>query len=284
MLTGRSIYHVDQQLGKAINKGGYYNDLTQKVLKGENNLDERGIPFLEHSDGSRVQMPIMIFQYGLGAYDLYLLHRKNEYLEAALKCSDWAIDNQNNNGSWDTFSYVYSEHPFSAMSQGEGASLLLRIYRETNERKYLIAAKKAVDFMLVGLSEGGVSKTDCESLYLLEYTNLPIVLNGWIFASWGILDLSKFFPEYSFSFDKTVRTMIGKLPDFDNGYWSFYDLSGKISSPFYHKLHIAQIQAMFLITNEKEFEVYHEKFMEYESRLVNKAKAFIVKAIQKIKE
>ena len=73
MLMGNSIYHVTQDIGKIVDKGGYYNDLTQKVLLGEKNLDRQGIPFLEHCDGKHIKMPTMIFQYGLGAFDLYFL-------------------------------------------------------------------------------------------------------------------------------------------------------------------------------------------------------------------
>ena len=88
MLTGKSIYHVDQGIGKAIDEGGYYNDLTQKVLMGDSNLDENEIPFLEHSDGTHVQMPTMIFQYGLGAYDLWLIEKKDQYRSKVKKCAD----------------------------------------------------------------------------------------------------------------------------------------------------------------------------------------------------
>ena len=83
MLTGKSIYHVKQNIGKVFKPGelaGYFNDMTQKVLQGNENL-ENGIPFLEHSDGSHVQMPTMIFQYGLGAYDLWLIEWKNSYFK-----------------------------------------------------------------------------------------------------------------------------------------------------------------------------------------------------------
>ena len=84
MLSGKSIYHVDQSLGQVIEQGGYYNDLTQKVVMGDSNLDEEGIPFLEHSNGAHVRMPTMIFQYGLGAYDLWLIEKKDIYREKGL--------------------------------------------------------------------------------------------------------------------------------------------------------------------------------------------------------
>lgn len=284
MMTGRSIYHVEQGVGKAIDKGGYYNDLTQKVLMGASNLDDNGIPFLEHSDGSHIQMPTMIFQYGLGAYDLYLLEGKIEYLNKAVKCANWAIEHQNNDGSWSTFFYIYPENPYSAMPQGEAASLLVRVYGATKDNQYLIAAKKAIDFMLLSVSKGGVSKDVDGGLVLLEYTHLPIVLNGWIFAAWGIYDLSCLIEEYRNHFERTVITMIRDLSSFDNGYWSLYDMGGMITSPFYHNLHIAQMKAMFMLTGAPEFEQYGLLFEKYEVNLGNRMKAFAVKAVQKLKE
>ena len=284
MLTGKSIYHVEQGLGKAIGKGGYYNDLTQKVLLGEKNLDENGIPFLEHDDGSHIQMPTMIFQYGLGAFDLWLLENKEIYLNKAILCAEWAIEHQKNDGSWRTFFYVYPDNPYSAMPQGEAVSLLLRVYKETKEEKWIVAAKKAVDFMLIDVKNGGVAKRVSNKLYLLEYTHLPIVLNGWLFAAWGLYDASKFWDEYKTEFEQTVDTMIELLPKFDNGYWSLYDLGGMITSPFYHNLHIAQMEAMYMITKNSVFLNYQEKFRNYSNKWFNEKRAFIIKALQKIKE
>lgn len=284
MLTGKSIYHVNQGLGKAIKKGGYYNDLTQKVLLGEKNLDENGIPFLEHEDGNHIQMPTMIFQYGLGAFDLWLLKNKKDYLDKAILCAEWAIEHQKDDGSWSTFFYVYPDAPYSAMPQGEAISLLLRVYQETGEDKWIVAAKKAVEFMLTDVKAGGVAKRDNNKLYLLEYTHLPIVLNGWIFAAWGLYDAGEFWDEYKEEFNKTVYTMVETLPKFDNGYWSLYDLGGMITSPFYHNLHIAQMEAMYMITNNSVFLNYQEIFKNYSDKWFNEKKAFIVKVFQKIKE
>ena len=284
MLMGNSIYHVTQDIGKIVDKGGYYNDLTQKVLLGEKNLDRQGIPFLEHCDGKHIKMPTMIFQYGLGAFDLYLLEEKKEYLDKVVICANWAVDNQEEKGSWNNFFYIYPDNPYSAMSQGEGASLLLRAYAETKDIRYFNAAKKAIDFMLIDVSCGGVSERRENELYLLEYTHLPLVLNGWIFALWGIYDLSLVLPEYKKEFDKTVNTLARKLLLFDNGYWSLYDVSGMMTSPFYHKLHIAQLKAMYQITNIDIFKEMSLKFEKYESKKINRIRAFCVKGIQKILE
>lgn len=71
------------------------------------------------------------------------------------------------------------------MAQGEGASLLCRAYAQFNDEKYIIAAKKAIYFMLKSNSEGGPTFYDKNDVIFLEYTHLPAVLNGWVFAWWG---------------------------------------------------------------------------------------------------
>ena len=122
MLTGHSIYHVEQNLGKAFvaeQLNGYFNDMTKKVIFGDKNLDKNGIPFLVHSDGSKIEMPTMIFQYGLGAYDLWLLNSEKEYFSKALNCADWAIQNQEKSGAWNTFFYIYPQRHIQQCHRGK---------------------------------------------------------------------------------------------------------------------------------------------------------------------
>lgn len=286
MLTGKSIYHVDQGLGQVIDAGGYYNDLTQKVLMGDANLDEEGIPFLEHSDGSHVKMPTMIFQYGLGAYDLWLIKQEEKYQEIVRNCADWACVNIQENGAWNNFFYIYPDNPYCAMTQGEGISLLVRAYDLFHSEKYLLCAQKAVRFLLLDSKDGGVAKYEGSDLILLEYTHLPVVLNGWIFALWGLYDYNRFFNDFIVkkAYDDSLRTLIGMLPMFSLSYWSKYDLKGMIASPFYHHLHIAQMKAMVKVSQHDVFGEYATKWEAEEKNLVNKSMAFMVKAVQKIVE
>ena len=284
MLTGKSIYHVDQGLGRCIDIGGYYNDLTQKVILGDNNLDKNGIPFLELENGNRVHMPTMIFQYGIGAFDLWLENKEERYIKKAVVCAQWAVDHQKENGSWDNFSYIYPENPYSAMAQGEGASLLLRVYTQEKNNQFLIAAKKAVDYMLTSSQENGVTLYDDKNVYLLEYRHLPVVLNGWIFALWGLVDICKYYPEYERYLNASIETLCHNIQNFDNGYWSLYNSEGLICSPFYHRLQIAQMKAMYIITGVNIFDEYAQRWEEYSNSIVKKSRAFLVKAIQKIVE
>lgn len=287
MLTGKSIYHVDQNLGKAFEPGqlkGYFNDMTQKVLMGDKNLDEKGIPFLEHSDGSHVQMPTMIFQYGLGAYDLWVIRKEIEYFNKAKRCADWAIDHQEDNGAWSVFFYIYPNAPYSAMPQGEAVSLLVRIYKETQDKKYLSAAEKAIKFMLTDVRDGGVCKCNDFELILLEYTHLPLVMNGWIFALFGLYDYFLLTGEYEDKFKKSVNSLEKALVHFDCGYWSMYDEVGKIASPFYHNLHIAQMKALYMVTKKEIFNECAERFERYQKNRLNELRAFAKKVMQKLRD
>ncbi len=288
MIVGKSILHAKQSKGKIYSKDkvlGYYNDMSNKVLQCKT-LDEYGIPFNVIDTGEKVYFPIAIFQYGLGAYDLYLLNDNEEYLEKFKKCVEWALKMQMSNGAWNTFGCVNATNPYSAMSQGEGASLLLRAYLEFNNDDYLIAAKNAIDFMLKSVAEGGTTIYDRDDLYLKEFIDKPVVLNGWIFAIFGLYDYCKVSNDdrYATILNRTLNTLAKEIKNFDNGYWSKYDIEEKLTSPFYHHLHIAQLDVLYELFKIDVFLQYSLKWRYYTKKYINKIKAFIVKAFQKVSE
>lgn len=288
MLSGKSILHVEQGVGKVYSNRkikGYYNDLTNKVLK-DKDINEVKVPTFYSENNTEVLFPITIFQYGLGAYDLYLLNHKKLYLNKFKTCVDWTLNNQLENGSWNAFFFIYPDAPYSAMAQGEGASLLIRAYREFGDVKYLAAAEKAINFMILPVEEGGTARYSGREITFLEYTNRPIVLNGWIFSLFGLYDYLIINDDTKIRdiFDRSIKTLCSNLSDFDAGYWSKYDNSKMIASLFYHNLHIAQLRIIYEITGESIYKEYYEKWSKYAGKFINRNKAFIVKAIQKIME
>ena len=60
---------------------GYYNDLTEKVTRLPELLDNNELPYVEGERGEQILFPVAVFQYGLGAYDLYLLEQDERYLK-----------------------------------------------------------------------------------------------------------------------------------------------------------------------------------------------------------
>lgn len=289
MLTGKSVLHVNQDFGKQFRVGilrGYFNNLTEKVIKEPDLLTNSDMPVVIAENGEKIFFPVAIFQYGLGAYDLYLETGDRIYLNKFEQCAQWAVQNQEDSGAWNNFFFIYPEHPYGAMCQGEGASLLVRAYKEFDEKRYYDAAVKALDFLITPVELGGPSLIKEDQVVLLEYTHRPAVLNGWIFALFGIYDflLVEDNIKYQEIFQKTVRTLAENMTSFDGGYWSIYDLDGKIASGFYHNLHIAQMHALFLITENDIFSHYEMKWKKQQESFWKSRRAFIVKAFQKILE
>ena len=292
MLRGKSIAHVNQNLGKSFSKDevkGYYNNLTEKVTFQPDLLGTDKLPYVPDGKGGSVLFPVAVFQYGLGSYDLYLQTKEDKYLEKFRQCCEWTFENQLSNGAWDNFSFSFPEYPYGAMCLGEAASLLIRGYKEFGRNEYLTAAKKAIDFMLLPIEDGGTTLYRDDDVVLMEYTTRPLapVLNGWIFAWWGLYDyvvITKNSGDYKSQLDKSCKSIIKYLPLFSTRYWSKYNDGKLLASPFYHRLHVAQMQAMFELTGEQIFLQFANRWEHQHQNPICKSYAFLIKAIQKIKE
>lgn len=291
MLTGKSIMHVNQGLGQHFSKdevSGYYNDMTEKVTRLLQVLeDEAALPPYKLPSGQEILFPVDIFQYGLGAYDMWLRTHDERYCKKFLRCCEWTLENQESNGAWNTFFFRHPSHPYGAMAQGEACSLLLRGYLMTSKEEYKEAAQRGIDFMLTPLVDGGTSVYDGGGLMLMEYTHLPAVLNGWIFAWWGLFDWVKLTQDdnrYKTLLWQCEESLRNALPRYATRYWSQYDLGGKMASPFYHKLHIAQMQAMFQLTGHDEYRQIAERWEHNRNSRWCKYCAIVKKAWQKVRE
>lgn len=291
MILGKSDLHVNQGIGKIYSKetvGGYYNDLTLKVnWYGE--VDDKGLPLNVKMDGDKVYIPTNIIQYGLGNYDLFLLTGKKAYLEQFFKSVEWIINDQDELGGWDVFERLGSKkiYKYSAMTQGEGASLLVRAFKETGKEEYIHRARKAVDLMLLPVEKGGTSRYANGKLFLEEtIESTPVlILNGWIFAIFGLYDIFKATSDvkYKEALQKSLSTLKEELYKYDCGYWSYYDQCGNLASPFYHRLHIALLEVLYDLFNANEFKTVKDKWESYLSSKLKRTRAFIVKAYQKIR-
>ena len=289
MLAGKSVWHVNQDIGKCFSKKkvkGYYNNLTEKVTMMPELLDTEDLPKLIIGKDKYVESGVAIFQYGLGAYDLYLQTGNDKYHKKFLQTVDWAVKKQERSGAWDNFSYFYPDHPYGAMAQGEGSSLLIRAFIDSGNKDYLERAQSAIDFMLKDKEQGGTTEYS-DGVILLEYPHRKAVLNGWIFAWWGLYDYviaTNDNTHYKAVLDRSCLTLVKELPQFKNNYWSVYDLEGRIASPFYHNLHIAQMQAMYELTGNEVFNEYARRWERQQNNPIFKTMAFIKKAAQKIME
>ena len=290
MLTGKSVWHVNQDIGKCFAKDeirGYYNNMMEKVTKMPELLNNTELPKLNLENGKFTYFPVAIFQYALGCYDLYLRTKEESYIRKFIQCVEWTLTHQDDGGRWNNFSHYCPKTPYGAMAQGEAASVLVRAYVYTKEQKYLDAAKKAIDFMLLPLNEGGTTKYEGEDAFLMEYTFKNVVMNGFIFSWWGLYDYvvaTHDGGKYKQALDNTMKSLVKILPKFKCGYWSMYSLDRLIASPFYHNLNIAQMQAMYQLTGEQIFDDYAKRWTRQQKNPFCKGLAFLRKSIQKILE
>ena len=290
MLTGKSIYHVNQNEGKIYSFEsirGYYNNMTEKITLDKERYYSEEVITVKDEKNVDYYFPIAVFQYGLGAYDLFLLGKDKELMHKKFFAQlEWAFENQNENGSWKNFEHAFPKSPYSAMAQGEGCSILIRGYVDTGNKKYLDAARKALDFMLVSLEDGGTSEYVDGGVILYEFTCFPYVYNGWMFAIFGLMDyvIATGDKKYNDVLNKTLLTFKSKMNEMDNGYWSMYRNDKMIASPFYHNLHIAQLNVLYKYSGHYDFYLLAKRFEKYKNNPFKRFRAFFVKSCQKIFE
>ncbi len=264
-------------------------------------FDKKGVPLLNYHGEIGIQYnPIAVSQYGLAHYNLYKKSGSKKNLEIAIKQADWLVDNLEANQSgirvWmHHFDWEYRDKLkapwYSALAQGNGISLLVRIYLETKEEKYLKACKEAFKPFLGITKEGGVVYIDKAGYYWLEeYIVQPPthILNGFIWSLFGIYDyyLLTSDPVAKELFDKCIQTLKNNLSKYDTGFWSLYEQSGTkmkmLASPFYHDLHVVQLKILHKMTGEPVFSEYAEKWESYKKNWFFRKRALVYKIIFKI--
>ena len=293
MALGRSYYHVPQGLGKAFAPDrleGYFNDLTAKTA-WPGPVDKSGIPLNVTDARKKVYFATTIIQKALGHWDMWIISKHSAEKELFLKLCDWLVENQDMRGGWPLWPQLGFDFPspYSAMSQGEAISALVRAWSITQERNYLKAANRALDILAHDISKKGTRRHVPEGSILEEVpsSRLSGVLNGWIFALFGVYDyfLAQKDPRARDLLEETIGALVAYLPQYNTGCWSYYDLTGTLASPFYHRLHIAQLEALELAFPEhaKIFRQTREVWARQLNAPLCKARAIAVKAFQKLR-
>jgi len=293
MAAGKSYWNQAQGLGRHFVPGqllGYFNDMTAKTV-WEEEVDENDNPVSVFA-GVKVNWPSTVMQKGLGHWDLWIDNGRSSmaHWNGFHNSVQWSVQNQEAGGGW---RHPIPLHPhatsrYSCISQGEGASLLVRAYSQSGNQQYLQAAQKAIVTMLVPLANGGTANYVGDFIVFEEFPMNPqrTVLNGWIFALYGLYDfhLATGDPNIAQALDAALRGLMAYLPRYDGGYWSLYDLAGSIASPFYQQLHIAQLEALALTfpTYANEITPLRERFIRQSASHFNATRAMTVKVAQKM--
>jgi heparosan-N-sulfate-glucuronate 5-epimerase len=280
--------------------GEYYMPFTAKAdYPGQ--FDNSGIPLLNYHGKLGLQYnPIAIAQYGLGNYNLFYRTQDPQRRSKFLTVADWLATHLEKNGSgmwvWNHhFDWEYRTRLkapwYSALAQGQGISVLVRAHREVGDTLYFDAAQRAFEPLLKTADNGGVAcRDDSGHTWLEEYIVSPPthILNGFIWASWGVYDYFLATGESVAQglFDQAVETLAASLHRYDAGFWSLYEQSGTrmkmLASPFYHHLHIVQLEILYRLTGREIFRQYAMRWDGYRRSSLKQAAAFLYKAIFKL--
>ena len=280
--------------------GEYYMPFLEKAGYAVAS-DGAGIPMLDyHGKIGRQYNPIAIAQWGLGNYNRFCRSKNSECRNKFLLASDWLCNHLEQNADgipvWNHhFDWEYRtplRAPwYSALAQGQGISLLVRAYKETNNAIYLNAAERAFGSFQMSTDAGGVAFTDRNNnLWFEEYIVSPPthILNGFIWATWGVYDYFLATKNNSAQelFFSAVATLSHNIGNYDLGFWSLYEQSGTrlpmVASPFYHRLHIVQLRVMYRLTGEPVFASYADRWENYRRSRCNRARAVCYKSVFKL--
>ena len=280
--------------------GEYYMPFTEKAdYRGQ--YDSAGIPLLNYHGALGLQYnPIAIAQYGLGNFNLFRRTGDPERRQKFLAVAEWLLANleQNHAGLWvwnHHFDWEYRTRLkapwYSALAQGQGVSLLVRVHQETGQISYLNAAQRAFATFSRKVDEGGVVYVDENGhTWFEEYIVFPPthILNGFIWSAWGVYDyfLATGDARAQDLFEQAVRTLEANLEHYDVGFWSLYEQSGTLlkmmASPFYHRLHIVQLEVLYRLTGKDIFKRYAEQWERYRQSRPKRTAALGYKVIFKL--
>lgn len=150
---------------------------------------------------------------------------------------------------WPVFGRRLRAPWISAMAQGLAMSALVRAYRLCGERAYLDLALAAAAPFRVPVAAGGVRAELNGRPFYEEYPVVggSLVLDGSLFALLGLYDV------WAATGDEGVRRLFEdgvdgiarnlRAWDF-HGLWSWYGRSGHLSTPVYHVLNAALLEAV----------------------------------------
>jgi heparosan-N-sulfate-glucuronate 5-epimerase len=298
-----SFWHGEPRINPDIvteSLGPYYM-LFHKKAEFVGHSDVNGIPMLDYQGTIGLQYnPIAIAQWGLGNYNIWYETESQDHFNKFIKCANWLVENLEENSYglkvWmHYFDFEYRDTLkapwYSGLAQGQGISVLIRAYKETNNEKYKNAADQAFQVFNISTVDGGVNFKDANgNNWIEEYIVHPPthILNGFIWGLWGVYDYAIQFNDKNAQdlFKDYNKTLIQELDNYDNGFWSLYEHSGTwlkmIASLFYHKLHIVQLRVMYHLTSVNKYSEVANNWTNYLNSTFNRKRALLQKAIFKV--
>lgn len=279
----------------------YYIDFTTKT-RYRGPFDAEGIPILDYRGAiGRQYNPCATAQYALGWFQVWRRNGRNDARKRFLDCADWFLrEAEQQSGSlwwryrFDLDAYGLQKPWVSALAQAQALSVLVRAHAETGDIAYRSAAVGACRSLLVPIEAGGVLRKAADTVVLEEVVadRLSAILDGWIFAIFGLLDarFAGFGAEVSGleeHFEKTIESLERMLSSYDLGYWSRADLYAEDppmpASRFYHRLHVAQLEILHDLTGRERFAHFARRWAVNDADFADRSRALARKIVFKLR-
>ena len=231
---------------------------------------------------ARAYHPIRIAQFGLHRHACWSATRAEADRIAYLAQARWLAENarvRNGVPGCLIFDFPWPKYGvragwISAMAQGEAVSLLLRAALGEDDERFKSAALLVAQPFRFGIGDGGVTyRSKRGDVFFEEVATSPAahILNGHIFAMWGVLELATASNEgwlVELAGD-TLQTLRRRLELYDAGYWSYYSLLGtrsgfrSVALLKYHAFHIAQLRVTAALTGDPYFSAVADRWQGY---------------------
>jgi heparosan-N-sulfate-glucuronate 5-epimerase len=238
--------------------------------------DANGIPVIDYGGTIGIQYnPFAIAANGLVYYSSYLFTENMPQIEQAVNDANWLVSNQQPDGRW-LYRFPLVEYAIpppwpSAVAQGAGLSLLVRVWRYTHNAVYLRAAKRALLPYSRPVASGGILSRWGDPgpiadivRHLWFYQEAPsivhpsFILNGFMYSLVGLYDLSVAAPRSTARglYLRGWRSLVAMLPLYDYGPGqSLYNLDYLTigapkhpTSDWYNGRHVVLLRAIDSVT------------------------------------
>lgn len=235
--------------------------------------------------------PIRIAQFALHCFGIWHATGDESARAEFLAQAAWLRDRQQPRGIPGIYRFEfpwakYGAEPgwWSAMAQGEAVSVLLRADRIVPGGGFADAALRAALPFRYDIAHGGVVWREGPDVFFEEIANehAAHVLNGCIFALWGLWELRQQTREPWLDplLEESVGTLRRWLHAFDTGWWTLYSLMRSaggqphVATLKYHAFHIAQMRVLAEMFDEPAFAQAAERWNAYVDSVECRAKLF----------
>ena len=262
-----------------------------------NQRDRDGLPIRITRSGTAIRNYTRLCGFAIAQLQAYQRTSDDHRLAEALACADYMERSGTRDGGG---LYLRADVPgkghqgsISAMSQGLAMSVFTRLFTATGDHRHMDSARQLMPPFFAAVPDGGVraelGNGGCGCVWFEEDVATPLrhILNGMIFALWGLDDLATTAsdPAAEAEYRLGLRSLVHHIDEFDTGWWSLYDVadsgSSRLASANYHQLHAGQLAALGDAEGESSLLEMAERFDRYLSLPGHRLRAAVALATSK---